>query len=87
MSSSRNLQNVMLTRNLWFEVDLDNGTRREAVDIAWSSGQRALALPKFVVVRLEGCTGPAWSFDTRYEGCAPIAQVETTCSATGDGVN
>ena len=38
----------------------------------------------FVVLRLEGYTGPVWSSDPRYEGCVPIAPFETSWSTTGD---
>ena len=54
------------------------------VDIVWAHGEKAPALPEFLVLRLEGYTGPVWSSDPRYEGCIPIAPFETSWSATGD---
>ena len=75
---------VMLTRNLWSEVGLVNGIRVDVVDIVWAHGEKAPALPEFVVLRLEGYTGPIWSSDPRYEGCVPIAPFEMSWSTTGD---
>ena len=75
---------VMLTRNLWSEVGLVNGIRGDVVDIVWAHGEKAPALPEFLVLRLEGYTGPVWSSDPRYEGSVPIAPFETSWSATGD---
>jgi ATP-dependent exoDNAse (exonuclease V) alpha subunit len=75
---------VMLTRNLWSEVGLVNGIRGDVVDILWAHGEKAPALPDFVVLRLEGYTGPVWSIDPRYQGCVPIAPFETSWSTTGD---
>ena len=57
---------------------------RIQVDIVWAHGKKAPALPEFLVLRLEGYTGPVWSSDPRYEGCVPIAPFETSWSATGD---
>ena len=54
------------------------------VDIVWAHGEKAPALPEFLVLRFEGYTGPVWSSDPRYEGCIPIAPFETSWSATGD---
>ena len=73
----------MLTRNLWTEVGLVNGIRGDVIDIVWAHGEKAPALPGFVVLRLEGYTGPVWSSDSRYEGCVPIAPFETSPSTTG----
>ncbi|CAM9672840.1 unnamed protein product, partial [Ascophyllum nodosum] len=76
---------VMLTRNLWSEVGLVNGIRGDVVDIVWAHGEKApVLLPEFLVLRLEGYTGPLWSSDPRYEGCVPIAPFETSWSTTGD---
>ena len=75
---------VMLTRNLWSEAGLVNGIRGDVVDIVWAHGEKAPALPDFVVLRLEGYTGPVWSSDPRYEECVPIAPFETSWSTTGD---
>ncbi|CAN0479104.1 unnamed protein product [Ascophyllum nodosum] len=75
---------VMLTRNLWSEVGLVNGIRGDVVDIVWAHGEKAPALPEFLVLRLEGYTGSVWSSDSRHEGCVPIAPFETSWSATGD---
>ena len=75
---------VVLTRNLWYEVGLVNGIRGDVVDIVWAHGEKAPALPDFVVLRLEGYTGPVWSSDPSYEGCVPIAPFETSWSTTGD---
>ena len=75
---------VMLTRNLWSEVGLINGIRRDVVDIVWAHGEKAPALLDFVVLRLEGYTGPVWSIDPRYEGCVPIAPFESSWSTMGD---
>ena len=69
---------------MWSEVGLVNGIRGDAVDIVWAQGEKAPALPDFVVLRLEGYTGPVWSSDPRYEGCVPIASFETSWSTTGD---
>ncbi|CAN0424817.1 unnamed protein product, partial [Ascophyllum nodosum] len=69
---------VMLTRNLWSEAGLVNGIRGDVVDIVWAHGEKAPALPDFVVLRLEGYTGPVWSSDPRYEECVPIAPFETS---------
>ena len=74
----------MLTRNLWSEVGLVNGIRGDVVDIVWTQGEKAPALPDFVVLHLEGYTGPVWSSDPRYQGCVPIARFETSWSTTGD---
>ena len=74
----------MLTRNLWTEVGLVNGIKGDVVDIVWAHGEKAPALTGFVVLRLEGYTGPVWSSDPRYEGCVPIAPFETSSSTTGD---
>ena len=60
------------------------GCDPHVVDIVWAHGEKAPALPEFVVLRLEGYTGPVWSRDTRYEGCVPIAPFETSWSTTGD---
>ena len=54
------------------------------VDIVWAPGEKAPALPEFVVLRLEGFTGSVRSSDPRYEGCVPIAPFETSWSTTGD---
>ena len=54
------------------------------VDVVWAHGEKAPALPEFLVLRLEGYTGPVWSSDPRYEGCVSIAPFETSWSATGD---
>ena len=75
---------VMLTRNLRSEVGLANGIRGDVVDIVWAHGEKAPALPEFLVLRLEGYTGPVWSSDPRYEGCVLIAPFEMSWSATGD---
>ena len=61
----------MLTRNLWSEVGLVNGIRGDVVDIVWAHGEKAPAFPDFVVLRLEGYTGPVLSNDPRYQGCVP----------------
>ena len=57
---------VMLTRNLWSEVGLVNDIGGGVVDIVWTQREKAHALPGFVVLRLKGYTGPAWSSDPRY---------------------
>ena len=74
----------MLTRNVWSEVGLANGIRGNAVDIVWAHEEKAPALPDFVVLRLEGCTGHVWSSNPRYQGCVPIVPFETSWSTTGD---
>ena len=35
----------MLTRNLWSEVGLVNGSRGDVVDIVWAHGEKTPALP------------------------------------------
>ena len=60
---------VMLTRNLWLEVGMVNGIRGDVVDIVLAQGQKAPALPDFVVLPLEGYKGPVLSSDPRYRGC------------------
>ena len=60
------------------------GCDPHVVDIVWVHGEKAPALPEFVVLRLEGYTGPVWSSDPRYEGCLPIAPFETSWSTMGD---
>ena len=74
----------MLTHNLWSEVGLVNSIRGDVVDIVWADGEKAPALADFVVLRLEGYTGPVWSSDPRYQACVPIAPFETSWSTTGD---
>lgn len=46
MSSSGNVPKVMLTRNLWSEVEFVNDIREEVADIVSGSEQRDLALPE-----------------------------------------
>ena len=75
---------VTLTRNSWSEMGLVNGIRREVLDIVWAKGQEAPALPDFVVLRLEGYTGPVSSSDPRYQGCVPVPLFETSWSTTGN---
>lgn len=77
----------MLTRNMWLQVGFVESIRGEVVDIVWDPRQRAPALPKFVMVPLEGYTGPVWSVDPRHIRCMSIAPVETTWSTTGDDHN
>ena len=61
------------------------GCDPHVIDIVWAHGEKAPArLPEFVVLRLEGYTGPVWSSDPRYEGCVPIAPFETSWSTTDD---
>ena len=55
----------MLTRNLWSEVGMVNGISGDVVDIVWAHGEKAPALLDFVVLRLEGYTGPVGSSDPR----------------------
>ena len=74
----------MLTRNLWSEVGLVNGIRGDVVDIVCTQGEKVPALPDFVVLHLEGYTGPVWSSDPRYQECVPIAPFETSWSTTSD---
>ena len=74
----------MPTRNLWSEVGLVNGISGNVVEIVWAQGDKAPALPDFVVLRLEGYTGPVWSSDPHYQGCVPIAPFEMSWSTTGD---
>ena len=76
---------VMLTRNLWSEVGLVNGISRDVVDNVWAHGEKAPALLDFVVLRLEGYTGPVGSSDSRSHRCVPIAPFETSWSTTGNG--
>lgn len=64
MPSSLNVQ-ALLTCNLWSEVELVKCIRAEVVDIVWSPRQRVLVLLELIMARMEGYTGPAWSFDPR----------------------
>ena len=50
---------VMLTRNSWSEAGLVNSIKGDVVDIVWAHGENAPSFPNFVVLRLEGYTGPA----------------------------
>ena len=54
------------------------------VGIVWAQGKKAPPLTDSVVLRLEGYTGPVWSSDPRYQGCVPVAPVETSWSTTED---
>lgn len=61
---------AMPMRIHWSHVGLFNGTQGELVDFVFAPGQKAPILKEFVVVQLEEYTGPAWSLDLGYEGCA-----------------
>jgi hypothetical protein len=49
---------VQLVSNLWQEVGLVNGARGTLVDIVYKPGAAPPALPEFVLVRFDDCTGP-----------------------------
>ena len=69
---------VMITHNLWSEVELVKETRGGVVGNVWAPGEKTPTLAEFIVIRFNGYTRPPWSGDPRYPECVPIATVETS---------
>ncbi|XP_066929609.1 uncharacterized protein [Clytia hemisphaerica] len=73
---------VMLTRNLWSDVGLCNGSLGTIKDIVFPRNQFPPVLPIAVIVKFDKYTGPSFFDDV--ENCVPI--VPLVASTTENGV-
>ena len=72
----------MLTRNLWVDTGLCNGTMGAVEVIIYESGQKPPLLPIAVIVQFEEkCTGP--TFSSEKPCCVPIVPVANTSDTLG----
>lgn len=64
---------VMLTRNLWIQHGVCNGSMGYVREIVYKQGEKPNSLPIAVMVEFDSYTGP--SFTSRYLRCVPIVPV------------
>jgi len=72
---------VMLSRNLWSDVGLCNGSLCTVKDIIFQDNQLPPSLPIAIVVKFDKYTGPSFCEDD--EKCVPIVPIASTSLEQG----
>ena len=76
---------VMLTRNLWTEAGLCNGTMGTIKDIIFSENHTSPMLPVAIIVQFDNnYIGPSYCKDT--PNCVPICPVTNTSTSLGNNL-